>query len=206
MAASAADRRRLRASDDDRDQVAALLNGAFVQGRLTKAEFDLRVTQVFASRTFADLDALTADIPAGRWRDDPPAAELAASAPPVPRPAEQRSQPNGKKLMQRGTAVGAGVGLVVPVIADLAVGGPPVVGVIFGVVLSALLTVFVAGFLTLLSWVIDRDSGRQSAQGPGAPGDAAGSPAQIGTATPRPPEQETKPRPGRTVLYSPGVA
>jgi hypothetical protein len=42
------------------------LKAAFVQGRLTKDELDLRVGQTFASRTFADLTALTADLPAGR--------------------------------------------------------------------------------------------------------------------------------------------
>ena len=55
----------LRASHADREQVIDVLKAAFVQGRLTKAEFGLRVGQVLASRTYADLDALTADIPAG---------------------------------------------------------------------------------------------------------------------------------------------
>lgn len=41
------------------------LKAAFVQGRLAKDEFDLRVGQTFASRTYAELTALTADIPAG---------------------------------------------------------------------------------------------------------------------------------------------
>jgi hypothetical protein len=34
-----------------------------VQGRLTEDELDLRVDQVYASRTYAELDAVTADIP-----------------------------------------------------------------------------------------------------------------------------------------------
>jgi hypothetical protein len=55
----------LRASHADREQVIDVLKAAFVQGRLTKAEFDLRVGQVLGSRTYADLDVLTADIPAG---------------------------------------------------------------------------------------------------------------------------------------------
>ena len=42
-----------------------MLKAAFVQGRLTKDEFDMRVGQTFASRTYAELAALTADIPAG---------------------------------------------------------------------------------------------------------------------------------------------
>jgi Domain of unknown function (DUF1707) len=58
-------RGRLRASHADRDQVIDALKAAFVQGRLSKAEFDVRVGQALASRTYADLAALTADIPAG---------------------------------------------------------------------------------------------------------------------------------------------
>jgi Domain of unknown function (DUF1707) len=42
----------------------AVLKLAFVQGRLTKDEFDARVGQAFASRTYAELDTLTADVPA----------------------------------------------------------------------------------------------------------------------------------------------
>ena len=64
MAAGAAGRGHLRASNADRDQVISLLKPAFVQGRLTKDEFDLRVGQALASRTCAELAALTADIPA----------------------------------------------------------------------------------------------------------------------------------------------
>ena len=41
----------LRASDADREQVIDVLKSAFVQGRLTKGEFDLRVGQAFAART-----------------------------------------------------------------------------------------------------------------------------------------------------------
>jgi hypothetical protein len=60
----AADARgQLRASHADREQAIGVLQAAFVQGRLTKDEFSLRVGQVFASRTYADLGALTADIP-----------------------------------------------------------------------------------------------------------------------------------------------
>jgi hypothetical protein len=50
----------------DREQVLDALKAAFVQGRLTKDEFDQRVGQVLAA--YAELDALTADIPAGRQR------------------------------------------------------------------------------------------------------------------------------------------
>jgi hypothetical protein len=41
-----------------------MLKAAFVQGRLTKDELDVRVGQTLVSRTWGDLSALTADIPA----------------------------------------------------------------------------------------------------------------------------------------------
>jgi len=62
-AAAAGGRSRLRASHADREQVIATLKAAFVVGRLTKDEFDLRVGLTLAARTYADLAALTADIP-----------------------------------------------------------------------------------------------------------------------------------------------
>jgi Domain of unknown function (DUF1707) len=65
MAAATAGRGRLRASHADREHVLDVLKAAFVQGLLTKDEFDMRVGQTFASRTYAELAALIADIPAG---------------------------------------------------------------------------------------------------------------------------------------------
>ena len=65
MAAAAAGRGRFRASHADREHVLDVLKTAFVQGLLTKDEFDMRVSQTFASRTYAELAALIADIPAG---------------------------------------------------------------------------------------------------------------------------------------------
>lgn len=62
-AASAVGRGRLRASHADRDNVIDTLKAAFVQGRLTKEELDLRVGQTFAARTYGELAALTADLP-----------------------------------------------------------------------------------------------------------------------------------------------
>src|SRR5712691_10183125 len=64
-AAAAAGRGHLRASHADREQIIDALKAAFVQGRLTKDEFDARIGQTFASRTYAELATVTADIPAG---------------------------------------------------------------------------------------------------------------------------------------------
>jgi Domain of unknown function (DUF1707) len=71
-AAGAGGRGRLRASHADREQVIDLLKTAFVQGRLAKDEFDVRVGRVFASRTYAELSAVTADIPAAPIMVPPP--------------------------------------------------------------------------------------------------------------------------------------
>jgi hypothetical protein len=67
-----AGRGRLRASHADREQAIDTLKDAFVQGRLTKDELDSRVGDVLASRTYADLAALTADLPAGPVTARPP--------------------------------------------------------------------------------------------------------------------------------------
>jgi hypothetical protein len=62
---AAAGRGDLRASHADRERVIGTLKAAFVQGRLAKAEFDLRVGRTLASRTYAELAVVTADLPPG---------------------------------------------------------------------------------------------------------------------------------------------
>ena len=61
-----------------------MLKAAFVQGRLAKDEFlDLRVGRVLTSRTYADLAALTADVPsrvASAELSDEPAGEALPDA------------------------------------------------------------------------------------------------------------------------------
>jgi hypothetical protein len=51
------------ASHADRERVLGTLKAAFAEGRLTKDEFDARVAQASGSRTYAELAAVTADIP-----------------------------------------------------------------------------------------------------------------------------------------------
>jgi hypothetical protein len=76
-------RDHLRACHDDREQVVGVLKAAFVQGRLGRDEFDLRVGQALASRTYADLAALTADLPAGLVTAEP-CYQLARARAPLP--------------------------------------------------------------------------------------------------------------------------
>lgn len=55
----------VRASAADRERAIDVLKAAFAEGRLTKEEHDARVGRAYASRTYADLAALSADLPAG---------------------------------------------------------------------------------------------------------------------------------------------
>ena len=64
-AAESRSRGDLRAGYADREQVIGTLKAAYVQGRLTEDELDARVDHIYASRTYADLAEVTADIPAG---------------------------------------------------------------------------------------------------------------------------------------------
>jgi Domain of unknown function (DUF1707) len=144
---------RLRTSRADREQAVDVLQAAFVAGRLTKDEFDLRVGRVFASRTYADLDALTADLPAGVTGAQP----------------ERAGKPGRALSFKTAACVGA-VGAA-PSMASAAVvvaqssGVPAVAGVLLvgltGVVVAGLL----AALLVLVSWVVRR-SQRGAAQGP----------------------------------------
>jgi hypothetical protein len=76
---------RLQASHADREQVIELLTDAFVHGRLTRDELDARTEQALAA--FADLDAVTADIPGAPRLSGPPAspapAGVGGAGPPV---------------------------------------------------------------------------------------------------------------------------
>jgi Domain of unknown function (DUF1707) len=76
---------RMRASHADRDQAVEVLKDAYVQGRLTKDEFDSRIGRALVSRTHAELAALTSDLPVGL-----PAARL----PRRPAPARTRRPVN----------------------------------------------------------------------------------------------------------------
>ena len=58
-------RNHLRESRAERREAAEVLKAAFVHGWLAKDEFDRRISQARASRTYAELAAVTADVPAG---------------------------------------------------------------------------------------------------------------------------------------------
>jgi hypothetical protein len=62
---------QLRASDADREKVAAVLREAAGEGRIGLDELDERLAAVYAARTYAELEPLTRDLPTARAAYDP---------------------------------------------------------------------------------------------------------------------------------------
>jgi hypothetical protein len=137
---------QLRASHADREQAIGVLKAAFVQDRLTKDEFDLRIGQVFASRTYSDLGALTADIPGWVTSDQPPAEH-----------AREPGRVLSFKTAARVGAVGAGPSMASAAMVTMQSSGVPAIA---GALLVGLTGLFVAGLLAallmFLSWVVRR--------------------------------------------------
>jgi uncharacterized protein DUF1707 len=83
-------KREIRASDQDREQLVAVLRAHYAEGRLSMAEFQERMDAAYTSKTWGELLDLTSDLPAevqfGADPAPPPLAERAAVSPPV-RPA-----------------------------------------------------------------------------------------------------------------------
>ena len=215
----AAGRGRLRASHADREQVVDNLKAAFVQGRLAQDELDARVGQALAARTYAELAALTADLPAEPDRAMSPA--------PAPAPAQPRP---GNRAAAR--AVQAGVGAITALIlaigvAAVAAGHPAVAAVaaVAIVIFSAVVTAFVASLIAvtvkLESLYRNRSrrrlppgpasgQGGQGGQGgppgpaPGPPGPAPGPPGPASGADGRPRRPYGSLAVGRSPALSPG--
>jgi hypothetical protein len=99
---AAAVRDRLRAGHADREQAIEALKDAFVQGRLTRDELDVRAGRALAARTHAELAALTVDIPA---------FPVAAGPTRPPAPASVRPRPLAR------AAAGSGLCLAIAVAA-----------------------------------------------------------------------------------------
>jgi hypothetical protein len=152
---TAAGRGRLRASHADRDRVIDTLKSAFVQGRLTKDEFDDRVGQALAARTHAELAALTADIPAGL-------------APPPPASGRDLDRLRESKVAKATAGATVAAGLLM--IAAIGNGSNnPVTGLVAVVLLSPVWVMVLAGLLALHSR-LERRAGRQRPRGPGPGG------------------------------------
>jgi hypothetical protein len=54
---------RMRASAADRDRAITILQESFAEGRLSREEFEHRIGTAILSRDFAELLALTTDLP-----------------------------------------------------------------------------------------------------------------------------------------------
>jgi Domain of unknown function (DUF1707) len=138
-------RGHLRASHADREQVIDALKAAFVQGMLTKEELDARAGQTFASRTYGELAALTADIPAGLIAATPPGKTVAA-----------RAEPPANKALLWGSWV---VVLLIVGFMSGASLASPYFALVVGV-LPLLTAVPVAGTLTFDAWRAKRAHGQ----------------------------------------------
>ena len=167
----AAGQGRWRASHTDREQVVGALQAAFVQGRLTADELDERVGQALAARTYADLAALTTDLPA-----DPTPAVQPAPAPP-PAPARRVQNPAARRAVKAGAgAIGVAV-IALGVV--IAVAGEPAAAVfvaVFMLVLAAAATAFVASLIHVALKLESRQRSRPGGQRP--PGPQTGPSAQ----------------------------
>jgi hypothetical protein len=68
--------RSLRVGDAERDAVSEILRQRHLEGRLDAEEFHERLDRCLTARTYADLDALIADLPGEqterRWNASPP--------------------------------------------------------------------------------------------------------------------------------------
>ncbi len=96
--------RPIRASDKERESVVDVLRDAYTDGRVTLEEFEERTSAAYASKTWADLRELTADLPVEPVLGaDLPQLRLPAARqqalPPVPRPRHgARDRPLGRML------------------------------------------------------------------------------------------------------------
>ena len=162
---AAAHRDRLRAGHADREHAIEVLKAAFVQGRLTRDELDARVGQAFASRTYAELATLTADLPAMPAAAQPP--EPARGGQPVLR---------ARTVMMATTALYAGVwafAVLPPWPTDSEGDGPqPVIFLVLISTIVYLIVVAVGVTNVVASWQEKRTGGqlpRRPASGAGGP-------------------------------------
>ena len=90
----------VRVSDQERDAVAQRLQQAFAERRLDDDEFDERMRAALTARTSADLDLLTADLPAAPASSAAPGTP--SSAVPSARPGAGRAMIAYKNSIRRG--------------------------------------------------------------------------------------------------------
>jgi DUF1707 SHOCT-like domain len=96
-------REDLRAADADRQFVAERLRDALNEGRLSLSEYDERLKEAYAARTYGELDRLLGDLPSVAAAQQSQVVPHAAPAPAPPLPApppgmqpEQAAAPPGR--------------------------------------------------------------------------------------------------------------
>lgn len=98
----------MRASNQDRERVAQVLHTAMAEGRLTVAELQERLDSVYASKTLAELEPITRDLP-GHQAVVPRPAAPPVPAPPVPAPmARQVARVGGEPTSTAAIAIMSG--------------------------------------------------------------------------------------------------
>ncbi|MCT9928620.1 DUF1707 domain-containing protein [Planotetraspora sp. A-T 1434] len=107
----------MRASDGDRDRVAAALREHVTEGRLSVDEFNERLEQVYQSRTYGELAKLTADLPEIDLHTLP-----ATVSAPRGRPARPAAAQGALKASWAAWAVASGVNWVVWLIVGITSG------------------------------------------------------------------------------------
>jgi hypothetical protein len=73
----------MRAASTDRERTVDVLKAGFAEGRLTQDEYNDRMGRAYAARTYGELAALTADLPAGAMPTPWPVAVYSPAPPAV---------------------------------------------------------------------------------------------------------------------------
>jgi len=137
IAAATAGRGRPGVSPAGREQVIEVLKTAFAQGRLTMDEFGTRIDQALRSLTYAELTAVTADLPAGLMAVRPP---------------RQLARPRPRVSMNTALTAGA-FALIASFVGMLAaIASRNAIAVISVTVIIALLGVLAFGALMVAAW------------------------------------------------------
>ena len=180
LAAEGQDGGHLRVSHADREQATEQLKVAFVQGRLDKDEFDARVGQALTARSYTELAAVIADLPA---------------APTVAQPPERAGVPGEARVLRPGallaaaTAIYAGAWLLAFFLPRTSE-GDPMAGA--NLVVAATFAYSVALVFAVGRIITGWQDSRATGQLPGGPAPSPGGPASQRPPTADPGGQESQ--------------
>jgi Domain of unknown function (DUF1707) len=153
--AAAAGRGSLRASHADRERVIDVLKAAFVQGRLTGDELDARLARALGSRTYAELAAVTADLPVALIIAQLPARPARAQA------SANRAVRSGRRMISVAATLAAGAWA-----AAWLIGSPGLFVMAISITIAAVGSLLLAGAVMLESRHAPRPSGLPPRPGP----------------------------------------